>query len=74
MLQEDIKLTSPGTTNQANLTDHVGHNIDGKNCPWKEVNQTRTVSLPLSTNRFDPLSSHPEDDDIPVSTVASRIA
>ena len=88
MLQEDIRLTSTGTRNQAKLADHEEHNIDRKNCPWKEVSQTRmpaaklkkdnkqmgTVSLPLSTNRFDPLSSYLEDDDTPANIAASKIA
>jgi len=87
MLQEDIKLTSTGTRNQANLADHVEHNSNGKKYSWKEVsrtsltaaklqkytNQMGTVSF-LSTNRYDPLSSFSEDDDTPASTVASRIA
>jgi hypothetical protein len=87
MLQEDIRLTSTGTRNQANLANHEEHNIDGKNCPWKEVSRTRipaaklkkdnkqmrTVSLPLSTNRFNPLSSYLEDD-TPTNIAASKIA
>jgi len=90
MLQEDIKLASTDTRNQANLTDHVEHSINGKNCPWKEVSRTRTtatklkkynrtnqmgtVSFPLSSNHYDPLSSYSEDDDTPTSTVATRLA
>ena len=78
MLQDDIKLTSIGTMKQTNLNDHVEHNIDGKNYSWKSVSRTRTaaklkkhnyinqmgtVSFPLTTNRFDSLSSYSEDDD-----------
>jgi len=66
----------------------VEHIINGKNYPWKEVSRTRTtatkkfnrtnqmgtVSFPLLTNRYDPLSSYSENDDTPTSKVTSRIA
>ena len=87
MLQEDIKLTSTGTRNQANLADHVEHNNNGKKYSWKEVSRTSPTAAKLqkytnqmgtvpflSTNRYDPLSSYSEDDDTPASTVASRTA
>jgi hypothetical protein len=50
VLQEDIHLTSPDTKNQANLTNHVGHNtkdVPHRNeeiCTWKEVGRNRAAT------------------------------
>jgi hypothetical protein len=66
LLQEDIHLASPGTKNQANLTNHVGHNTqevphrnNEESCTWKEAGRNRAATTRRKKNVHSPNRNRP---------------